>query len=110
MTKKTLTTAEFERLALELGISATRQDGKVINAERVRRLPTPPEPDPLHVLAREIRQLAQRPVNVDVTLPEMPAPKVVMAKVPEAAAPKRWTFEFERDNDGLIQRITAVAE
>ena len=110
MTQKTLTAAELERLAFELGVSATRPDGKVINAERVRKLPPLPEPDPLHVLAREIKALAERPVNVEVTLPDMPAPKVVMTKVPADAIPKRWTFEIERDGDGLIQRITAMAD
>ena len=109
MSKVKLSSEELQNLAERIGVSAKRSDGRVVNPDRIRVQPDLPQPDPMQALVREIKALAQRPVAVEVSIPDMPAPKVVMA-TPKSGHPKRWTFEFERDAEGLIQRITASSE
>jgi hypothetical protein len=115
----------LEDLALETGGKVSYSDGRQFNtsgikatrkpAEPVPKAPPAPTPelpktDPATTeLLRQIVGLLNRPV--EVKLPDMPAPQVTVntPDVPKAA-PVTWAFEFERNPNGTIKRITASQE
>jgi hypothetical protein len=117
---------DLEDLALETGGKVSYSDGRQFNTsgmkatrkpvESAPKAPPPPpvvetpKTDPATTeLLRQVVALLNRPV--EVKLPDMPAPQVVV-NTPDApkAAPVTWSFEFERNPNGTIKRITASQE
>lgn len=118
---------DLKELALETGSTITAPDGKRFNTGGVmaKRHPLPkhpadastPAPAPMPVPASApagpdmtdiLKQLIvamNRPV--EVRLPPMPAPQVVVKEAPAPAPAKAWTFEFERNPNGTIKQIKA---
>lgn len=112
-----------EDLALELGATVEYPDGRKFNtagtqAKRQAKAPSPapalapapaPAPDPNTALMQQmVQQLAvalSRPVSV--TLPDIPAPQIVVQPSEVTAQPTSWVFEFERNPNGTIKRINA---
>lgn len=124
MAKARIDHYNIEDLALETGAQVTYADGRKFNsaglqAQRKRPEPTPPpapvaaptpEPpksdDRMADMMKQILSLLNRPV--EVKLPEMPTPNVVV-KAPDVMPmpPTEWVFEFERNPNGTIKRINA---
>lgn len=114
---------DLKDLALETGATVEYANGRTFNTtgrQAVRAAkpkatpaptpapvaqPEPPKPDVSAELMRQMIAILNRPV--DVRLPEMPAPQVTVAAAP-AAKPVSWAFEFERNPNGTIKRITAT--
>lgn len=116
----------LEDLALKTGATVEYGDGRKFNTTKIRGRkvakqqesePSPPQ-EPI-IPAAEPRQeftaemfqqllaLLNRPV--EVRLPEIPAPQVTVA-TPEQPTSKQvsWSFEFERNPNGTIKRISAT--
>ena len=114
---------DIEDMALEAGATVEYADGRKFNtagvqAPRQKKVapppppPTPappPAPDANAALVKQLMALLNRPVQV--SLPELPAPNVVVNPPAVAAprAPTKWVFEFERNSNGTIKSITATA-
>ena len=120
---------DLKELALETGATITSPDGKRFNTGGVTAkrsplpkpataapvaapvpAPTPPVPVPdMSDILKQLIAMMNRPV--EVKLPPMPAPQVVVkeAQVQPVVAPRSWTFEFERNSNGTIKSITAKA-
>lgn len=120
---------DVDDLALETGATVESPDGSKFNAAglQTKRRPQvvaspPPEsedededetPEPPHpevlALLKQLVEVVKRPV--EVTIPPIPAPQVTVT-TPErkTSAPKSWTFDFERNSNGTIKRINAVAK
>lgn len=118
---------DLKELALETGAQVTYPDGKVFNTAGLKggrkpaeaKVSPAPTPEPKAVeppkqddrmveLMRQMLALLNRPV--EVKLPEMPTPNVVV-NAPEAKSvqPTNWVFEFERNPNGTIKRINATS-
>lgn len=115
---------DIEDLALESGSTIEYADGRKFNtggAQAVRRprsveaappapAPVSPAPAPNDALVKQLLGLLNRPVQVSI--PELPAPNVVVntPTAPVAQPPAKWVFEFERNSNGTIRSITATAQ
>jgi len=117
---------DLKELALETGATIASPDGKrfntggvvakrhplpkpaaVASAPAPVTAPAPAGPDLTDIL-KQLIAVMNRPVEVHI--PPMPAPQVVMKEAPAAApVPRKWTFEFERNSNGTIKSITANA-
>jgi hypothetical protein len=115
----------LEDLALETGATIEYADGRKFNTvgmQGKRQLKQPaktpevapaPAPTPAPPVAdnsaivSQLLELLNRPVQV--SLPEMPTPNVVVNQ-PAAAPVTAWTFEFERNPNGTIKRIRATPD
>lgn len=118
---------DLEDFALETGSSVEYPDGRRFNSagvqaqRRIKDKPVEAAPSPtasvpaapapsmdMTAVMRQLIAAINRPV--EVTLPPMPAPQVVVKEAEKkASAPRSWTFEFERNSNGTIKKIHAKA-
>lgn len=114
---------DIEDLALESGSTIEYADGRKFNtggAQAVRRprsveaapapAPAPPAPAPNDALVKQLLGLLNRPVQVNI--PELPTPNIVVnaPTAPAVQPPAKWVFEFERNPNGTIRTVTATAQ
>lgn len=113
---------DLEDLALETGATIEYATGRRFNTAGVQTKRQPkaamaevkPETPLAPVsanddLVKQLLTLLNRPVQVSI--PELPAPNVVVNSPAAAAAatPSKWVFEFDRNPNGTIKSITATA-
>jgi hypothetical protein len=114
---------DLEDLALETGASVEFADGRKFNTSKVQAKRVKEEPvekpvaraDNTAEILKQIVLLLSRPV--EVVVPPMPAPQVTVSLPPKEEdededesedKPVQWVFEFERNYNGTIKRITAT--
>lgn len=113
----------LEDLALETGSTIEYSNGKKFNSAGVegQRRVTPkepvvkqvPAPEPVakpqnNEIVNQLLALLNRPIEVKV--PPVQPPQVTVNPPSVTVAPVTWVFDFERNANGTIKRITATPQ
>lgn len=114
---------ELKRVALERGMTIKGASGRVFNSAKVKAKPLPkapppaPEPPapPIEVpvgpnqheiaLIRQMEEIAAG-INASASVTRDLAVQIA-SKTETKSGPHGWTFDIERGDDGLIERIIA---
>lgn len=112
MTDKSTPRTYLDDFAAEFGASVEDEFGRVFNAlerpiSKAAQSVEKPVPSAVEEALKALLTQAQKPPEVHVQAVAPPPAKVFLRPAP-IPPPVAWTFEFERNNDGTINRIHAT--